>query len=243
MKRYSLLLAGALVAGLSVGCESNKKKDQTADSDGSKYKILSGSTSENASHDPQAVAPEPELNANTRFAAGRLAESQEKFDCAIMQYEQALRLNPNHVPSLYRLGVVQTKMKAYDKAEEAWKSYIKVTKGLASGWSNLGFCYEMAGNIPAAEAAYKKGIEKDPKNEACRVNYGLMLARQNRVDEAQEQLSAVLKPDEVAYNIAAIYEQQGAYAQAKEQLKKAIAANPKNSEAQAKLDLMPADGQ
>jgi tetratricopeptide (TPR) repeat protein len=70
-----------------------------------------------------------------------------------------------------------------------------------------------------------------------------MLARQNRVDEAQEQLSSVLKPDEVAYNIAAIYEQQGAYAQAKEQLKKAIAANPRNTEAQAKLDMMPADGQ
>ncbi len=241
MKRYQVLLAGALVAGLSVGCSSNKKKDETAANDGSKYKILSGSTSENATHDAQAVAPEPELNANTRFAAGRLAESQEKFDCAIVQYEQAIRLNPNHVPSLYRLGVVQTKMKAYDKAEEAWKAYIKATKGLASGYSNLGFCYEMAGNVPAAEEAYKKGIERDPKNEPCRVNYGLMLARQNRVDEAREQLSSVLKPDEVAYDIAAIYEQQGAFAQAKDELKKAIAANPKNTQAQAKLASLPQD--
>jgi len=244
MKRYSssLLLVGALAAATSVGCQSDKKKDPMA-SDGSKYKILNGSTAENpSSHDdPQAVAPEPSLNANTRFAAGRLAESQEKFDCAIVQYEQALRLDPNHVPSLYRLGVVQTKMKDYVRAEDAWKQYIKATKGIASGYSNLGFCYEMAGDVPSAEQAYKQGIERDSKNEACRVNYGLMLARQNRVDEAKEQLSVVLKPDEVSYDVAAIYEQQGAYAQAKTELKRALLVNPKNTAAEQKLAALPAD--
>jgi predicted Zn-dependent protease len=68
-----------------------------------------------------------------------------------------------------------------------------------------------------------------------------MLARQNRVDEAKEQLSVVLKADEVSYDVAAIYEQQGAYAQAKLELKRAILANPKNTAAQQKLAALPAD--
>jgi tetratricopeptide (TPR) repeat protein len=173
-----------------------------------------------------------------------LAETQGRFDCAIVQYEQAVRLKSDHVPSLYRLGVVNTKLKQYDKAVAYWKRYIKATGDIASGYSNLGFCYEMARRVDDAEQAYKEGLQRDPNSVACRTNYGLMLARNNRVSEAEVQLSAVLKPDEVSYNIASIYEQQGAIAQAKQELKKALEINPANVEAQSKLagmDNMPVD--
>jgi Tfp pilus assembly protein PilF len=139
------------------------------------------------------------------------------------------------------MGVVLTKTKNFEKAVVMWKQYIKATGDVASGYSNLGFCYEMAGDIDSAESAYKEGISRDQSSQPCRVNYGLMLARQNRAAEAEVQLSAVLKPDEVAYNMAAVYEQQGAIARAKDELKKAIAVNPKNTEAQNKLASLPQD--
>src|SRR5437588_6643202 len=245
MKRSNLLLSGAIIAALSVGgCAENQKKtdEKSMAAAENKYQILNGSTAGQKAKEQEAdAAPEPQLNADSRFAAGMVAESQGKIDCAIIQYEQALRLNPNHVPSLYRMGVAQTKSKNYEKAVATWKQYVKATGDIASSWANLGFCYEMAGDTENAEVAYKEGLNRDAKSQPCRVNYGLFLARQNRVTEAEVQLSAILKPDEVAYNLAAVYEQQGAIAQAKESLKKALEVNPHNAEAQAKLASLPQD--
>jgi tetratricopeptide (TPR) repeat protein len=249
VKRSSRLLGGAVIvaAALSVGCASSAEKQKKADdkamaNSAEKYHLLNGSTAGNDAKAQDAeVAPEPELSADTRFAAGLLAESEGKTDCAIIQYDQAIRLNGNHVPSLYRMGVCQTKSKNYEKATAAWRQYIKATGDVASGWANLGFCYEMAGDVANAEKSYQEGINRDANSPPCRVNYGLMLARQNRTTEAEVQLSSVLKPDEVNYNLAAVYEQQGAIAQAKEALKKALEANPKNADAQAKLATLPQD--
>jgi Tfp pilus assembly protein PilF len=68
-----------------------------------------------------------------------------------------------------------------------------------------------------------------------------MLARNGRIPEAEAQLSFVLKPDEVRYNLASVYEQQGEMAQAKKELEKAVEINPKNREAQMRLANMPLD--
>src|SRR2546428_14105923 len=118
MKRSNVLAMGAVALAMSVsmGCDHNKKDEQASNEN--KYKTLKGSTAGSASADQRVGStPEPALNADTRFAAGQLAESQGKFDCATIQYEQALRLKADHVPSLYRLAVVQTKGKEYAKSE------------------------------------------------------------------------------------------------------------------------------
>jgi tetratricopeptide (TPR) repeat protein len=239
MKRIAWIAIAAAAA--AVGCQNNNKKDTVAANE--RYKILSGSTSDSGNLDENGFdrGKEPALNPQTRFAAGQVAETQGHLDCAVVQYDQALRLDPKHVASLYRMGVVYTKMRKYEDAVAMWERYIAATGNHASGYSNLGFCYEMAADVDNAEAAYKKGIALDDKNVACRVNYGLMLARQNRQDEAQEQLATVLSPSEVSFNMASVYEQQGAIARAKEELEKAIAANPNMKEAQEKLATLPQD--
>ena len=241
-KPIVLAAAAALAATLAVaGCDRNKRTEDEQITR-SKFKLLNGSTRDtDASGKNIAVAPEPELNVDTRFAAGRLAETQGQLDCAVVQYEQALRLKPQHVASLYRLGICHTKMKAFEKAAAVWRKYIKATGDIASGYSNLGFCYEMAGDPRSAEAAYKEGIARDPGSVPCRTNYGLLLARNHRVAEAEEQFAAVLRPDEVRYNLAAVYEQQGAIAQAKRELKRAIEINPNNHEAAMRLANLPLD--
>ena len=79
------------------------------------------------------------------------------------------------------------------------------------------------------------GIEIDPKNQPCRVNYGLMLARHGRIEEATTQLSAALSPAQVHYNLASVYEQQGKKDQAKSEYIEAIKSDPKLIDAQMRL--------
>src|SRR5215207_10480521 len=70
---------------------------------------------------------DPPFTADTRFAAGQLAEAQNVAGAAIEQYREALKVNPKHQPSLYRMAVVYTQQKAYPQAIDAWKKYIAAT--------------------------------------------------------------------------------------------------------------------
>lgn len=178
---------------------------------------------------------EPAIALDTRYAAGQLAESQNNPANAMKQYEEALRLKPDHIPSLYRLGVVAAQLKQHPKAIQTWKRYLKATGNSANGYANLGFCQELAGDWQAAEEAYQTGVAKDPKNEPCRVNYGLMLARQDRMTDAIAQLRAVLTPAEVSYNLGSVHEQRGRKEQAKAEYQKALALDPDFHDARQRL--------
>ena len=87
----------------------------------------------------------------------------------------------------------------------------------------------------AAEADYKAGIAKEPKNGPCRINYGLMLARHGRIGESVVQLQTVLTPSEVHFNIACVYEFEHRPEMAKIEYREALALDPNFKDAKEKL--------
>lgn len=178
---------------------------------------------------------EQPINAQTRYAAGQLAEGQNRLEQAVTQYQESLKLDPNYQPALYRLGVVYAQLKRYPDAIQAWEKYIRITGGASEAYSNLGFCQELAGSPAAAEAAYKQGIARDPKSQPCRINYGLMLARHGHVNEAVFQLQAVLPPGKAHYDIGSVLQMQGRKLEARREYQKAIELDPSLSDAKAKL--------
>jgi len=180
-------------------------------------------------------AKDPPINADTRYATGQLAESAEKWDYAINQYQEALKTDPKHAPSLYRLGVLYSQQKQYDLAIMAWQKYILATNDSANGWGNLGFCYQLSGDLEKAEWAYKKGIDLEAKNQICRINYGLMLAQIGKTNEALANFQAVLTPAAAHYNLGSVYEQQKKIAQAKLEYVRALELDPTFFDAQQRL--------
>ena len=181
---------------------------------------------------------DPPLKAKTHFAAGQLAESQGDYKTAIEQYWTAVKIDGKYKDALFRLGIVYCHLQHYPDAIVAWKEYLKATGGDATGYSNLGFCHELAGQQAKAEESYRKGIAKDPTNNPCRVNYGLMLARENRLAEATLQLQVVLTPAEIHYNFASIYEHEGRMNQARVEYRKALDADPSFADAEIRLSML-----
>ncbi len=225
--KYPSLLAVALTAFTVVGCAKDGQHAQTDVPPG-----MDAAAANAPSTDSEKMPP---IAPNTHFAAGQVAESRGETDAAIRQYREALQLQKDHQPSLYRLGCLYTQLKKYPEAIAAWKHYLKATDESAFAYSNLAFTEELAGDPAKAEADYKKGITNDPANEPCRINYGLMLARHGRIGEATIQLQAVLNPAEVHFNIASVYELQRKKELAKLEYRKALQLDPDLNDAREKL--------
>lgn len=225
IKNCTYLAAGLL---LIAGCQASKEASASAKE---RAKISEADIKFESSEDPP-------LQAKTHFAAGQLAESQANYPVAIEQYWAALKLQPRYREPLFRLGIVYCHLEHYPDAIVAWKEYLKAAEGDPTGYSNLAFCYELAGKHSEAEEAYRKGIDKDPTNNPCRVNYGLMLARDNRIAEATLQLQAVLTPAQVHYNLASVYEHQGSKERARSEYRKAINLDPSLADAEVRLSVM-----
>jgi Tfp pilus assembly protein PilF len=188
-----------------------------------------------AQHSKFEQSKDPPFTVATHFAAGQLAESQEAPIAAITHYLAALKIDSHQKDSLYRLGVVYTKLKDWPNATWAWKKYVKETNGDATALANLGFCYDLAGKKSDAEKSYQEGIAKDPKNGSCRVNYGLHLARQGRIEEATTQWRAALTEAQVHYNLGSIYEQENKKDQAKTEFRTALQHDQNLVDARSRL--------
>ncbi len=52
-------------------------------------------------------------------------------------------------------------------------------------------------------------MQADPGNKRVRTNYGLMLARHGRTNEALLHLRAAMSPADAHYNMAVVLESQG----------------------------------
>lgn len=234
-RTHRVALLAALALGGLAGC--NTTSPHTSPEQGGPQRLTSAAApgqprAEDKEWDRAGNAP---VNADTHFAAGQLAEAQGSTDRALDQYARALRLNPEHANTHYRLGVIYTKQKNYDAAIRSWQRYVKATKGNAGAYANLGFCYEIAGRAAEAETTYLAGIRVDPKNAACRVNYGLWLARHDKFNEAAGQMRVVLNEAETHYNLASVYEDKGRREQAKVEYQKAVSLDPQFKDAAARL--------
>jgi len=227
------LIASAAAVGVG-GCDKNKQADKQREKE-----IAQRNKGEAAANDPKfEKSDDPPITAQTRFAAGQLAEAQGNFDNAIAQYQASLKLDPKNVDAMFRLGAMYVQTKRYDDAIVTWQHYLKATNNSPQAYSNLGLAYEASGRFDQAAQAYQAGITRDPQNQSCRVNYGLMLARRNQVDAAIAQFSAVLPAAAVQYNLGSVCEQQGRTEEAKAYYRKALELDPKLQDARSRLAVL-----
>jgi Tfp pilus assembly protein PilF len=220
----AFLLAIALLAG----CNGNGKR-------ASSY-----------GHGQQAADPqddfgtkeEPAITAKTHMAAGQVAQSRGDIDNATEQYRKAVQLDPNLTQAWYLLAVLEAQTRQFDEAIASWQHYLKLVHNNAAAYANLGFTYDLAGRTAEAESAYRAGIAVDPQNRACHTNYGLLLGKTGRFDEAAAQFAIVMPPAQVHYNLGSIHEQRGTPDLARQEYQKAIMLDPNFHSAQTRLSAL-----
>jgi Tfp pilus assembly protein PilF len=170
--------------------------------------------------------------ANSAYADGVAAEADGDTDAAVKHYKRALSAAPDHAPSLRRIATQYTADERYADAISFWKRLVDATSGDADAYNDLGYAYDLAGYEDPAEAAYLRGIQADPGNARIRTNFGLMLARHGRTNEAILQLRAAIPLADAYYNVAVVLENQGQKARAKREFQRALDTDPDHVEAE-----------
>ena len=126
---------------------------------------------------------------------GRAYQEQGLLNEAIVEYETAVKLMPNHYKAYYNLAVVYDQKGEFNKAVDKYKKSILIYSGFANAHYNLANIYHKRGLIDDAIRHYLKVVELIPDDIEARNNLGVALAMQGKLDQAVLEWEKVLKTD------------------------------------------------
>lgn len=128
-------------------------------------------------------------DAGTRaFTAGRLAAAEECFSLI-------LDVNPGHVPTLQKLGVVRLKRDSPDTAVAAFRDAVALDAENPYARLMLGVSLYKLGNHQEAAPELRHSIAIDPSNAKAHVYLGNTLFRLDRKKDAEEHFKAAITAD------------------------------------------------
>ena len=75
--------------------------------------------------------------------------------------------------SQVEFGIKVAQAGLWNEALYRWQKAVQIDPTYAQAWNNLAIAYEHEGKFEAADKAYQKALELDPKNLLIRQNYDL----------------------------------------------------------------------
>src|SRR5262245_12120201 len=106
-------------------------------------------------HSIMAAIPEAFALAIQHHQAGQLSEA-EKI------YRQILAVDPNYADALHLLGLIAHQVGQHELARQYVECAIEQHAGAAMFHNNLGEIYRAIGNLPKAEACYRRALAIQP---------------------------------------------------------------------------------
>src|SRR5262245_50574569 len=120
---------------------------------------------------------------------GSALYAKKDLEGAIVEYREAIRLDPKLATPHYNLGNALYDKKDLESAILEFREAIRFDPKLASAHNNLGSALKEKGDLDGTIACYKKAVELDPENATARSN----LAKAERMAAVQDKLPAFLK--------------------------------------------------
>ena len=127
----------------------------------------------------------------------------DKYDEAIAEFSNALKINPNSANIYYDRGVIYDKKGDLDQAIADFGKAIEIDPGLTDAYYNRGFAYYRKGDPEDAIPDYNKVIELSPNSADAYYGRGLAYSKKGNLDEA---ISDYGKAIELRPNFALAYD-------------------------------------
>jgi tetratricopeptide (TPR) repeat protein len=175
------------------------------------------------------------IKAKIHFDRGEEYNRYEDYDSAIVEFTEAIMIDPIYTAAYNNRGLAYVEKKYFDKAIADFDQAIKLNPFLAEAYSNRGTAYKIIGDYDRAIADLNQAIRLKPDEEEGYSNRGDTYYRKGDYDRAIMDLDQAIQLNprlSGAYNNRSnAYRDKGDYDKAISDLKKAIQLNPKSHEA------------
>ncbi len=121
-----------------------------------------------------------------------LLQSQ-RFEEALASYDQALSLQPNHVPTIFNHGTALANLQRFDEALTSYEYALSIQPNHAQTLSNLGSVLVHLNHFHAALARYDQALKSQANHVEALSNRGGVLIKLNRFEEAAASFAQALK--------------------------------------------------
>ncbi|KAM4541000.1 tetratricopeptide repeat protein 7B isoform 2-T2 [Fundulus diaphanus] len=96
---------------------------------------------------------------NVLYMRGQIAELRGNTDEAKRWYEEALSINPTHVKTMQRLGLILHQLQRYSLSEKVLRDAVQVNSTAHDVWNCLGEVLQAQGNAAAATECFLTALE------------------------------------------------------------------------------------
>ncbi|XP_056282564.1 tetratricopeptide repeat protein 7B isoform X1 [Pseudoliparis swirei] len=93
------------------------------------------------------------------YMRGQIAELKGNVDEAKRWYEEALSINPTHVKTMQRLGLILQQLQRYSLSEKVLRDAVQVNSTAHDVWNSLGEVLQVQGNAAAATECFLTALE------------------------------------------------------------------------------------
>ncbi|MBA2705175.1 MAG: tetratricopeptide repeat protein [Blastocatellia bacterium] len=162
--------------------------------------------------------------ARLRYEEGEAAYAAGKYQKAIADFFEAVRLSPNWAEAHYALALSLTETQKLKAAIEEFKRVLKLKAKyelMVLSNYNIGNAYVDLGEYKEAIDAYKQAIELNPELSKPHNNLGLAYVASDQIPAALAEFKEAvqLKPDfaEAHFNLGVAYLQSGKKHEAEEE--------------------------
>lgn len=170
-------------------------------------------------------------SAEAHNCLGAIYKQQGKFDSAIDEFEQAVKIEPLNFKSYGNLGSALRGKREYSLAISAYKKALQLRPDIPGLYNNLGNIYIDQGQPSKAEQTFLKALKLYPEFALCRTNLAKVYYKMGKIDLAIEECrkALALEPDLVLarYNLAVFYQAQKEYDLAIAEYKKLVKIAPR----------------
>ena len=177
----------------------------------------------------------------TTMANGQELLQRAAYRQAVQSFRQVLAAEPDFFEAQFNLGFAYLQWGGdhLPDAVRELKKAIKMQPRNSDAWSNLAIAYENLGKGGDATDALSQAVALNPDNLTARGNLAAMYANANKMQQAVAQYREIVKMDpasaDMALNLAKCLVAVKSFDEAKDVLKKAIAAAPDKGEGHAEL--------
>uniref|UniRef100_A0A3Q4GT21 Tetratricopeptide repeat domain 7B n=1 Tax=Neolamprologus brichardi TaxID=32507 RepID=A0A3Q4GT21_NEOBR len=96
---------------------------------------------------------------NVLYMRGQIAELRGNIDEAKRWYEEALSINPTHVKTMQRLGLILHQLQRFSLSEKVLRDAVQVNSTAHDVWNSLGEVLQAQGNTAAATECFLTALE------------------------------------------------------------------------------------